>query len=106
MISLYDLSYTLTTLSWKERSEKMAARLPKPQLRNLFGDYMKKNLIATLGLSIASTVPIYLWAVRRIKNKHLEYFSKTDPYVLQEQLIKDGAFSVVTPEGEVTWPED
>lgn len=34
------------------------------------------------------------------------FFSRTDPYVLQEQLIKDGAYYIVTPEGTVTWDEE
>lgn len=36
----------------------------------------------------------------------LSFFSRTDPYVLQEQLIKDGAYYIVTPEGTVTWDEE
>lgn len=38
--------------------------------------------------------------------KCVVFFSRTDPYVLQEQLIKDGAYYIVTPEGTVTWDEE
>lgn len=85
---------------------QMASKLPRPQLRGLFGDYIRKRMAAIFSVSLVSTLPVYYYGVNQIKHKHLDFFSRTDPYVLQEQLIKDGAYYIVTPEGTVTWDEE
>lgn len=63
-------------------------------------------MAAIFSVSLVSTLPVYYYGVNQIKHKHLDFFSRTDPYVLQEQLIKDGAYYIVTPEGTVTWDEE
>lgn len=53
---------------------QMASKLPRPQLRGLFGDYIRKRMAAIFSVSLVSTLPVYYYGVNQIKHKHLDFF--------------------------------
>lgn len=53
---------------------QMASKLPRPQLRGLFGDYIRKRMAAIISVSLVSTLPVYYYGVNQIKHKHLDFF--------------------------------